>query len=103
LARLGLADRGATLCDRLAAGARRRLELARVLLLRPVVLLCDEPLAGLDDAERQLATAILEAAAAAGVAVVVAEHDLLSLVSLTPTWTVLEADAPTVFTPVPAT
>jgi branched-chain amino acid transport system permease protein len=77
--RLGLAGVGGALCETLSHGVRRRVELARVLLLRPAVLLCDEPLAGLGEADRELVLACLRAAAASGVTLVVAEHDHASL------------------------
>ena len=79
IARLGLTGATGALCETLSHGARRRVELARVLLLRPAVLLCDEPLAGLGDADRALVLACLRAAAADGVTLVVAEHDRASL------------------------
>ena len=62
-------------CAELSAGQRRLVDLARVLLGAPNVVLCDEPLAGLDDAHRAAATACLAAAAAAGLTVVISEHD----------------------------
>ncbi|HEV7679435.1 MAG TPA: ATP-binding cassette domain-containing protein [Candidatus Dormibacteraeota bacterium] len=77
--RLGLAGVSRALCESLSHGARRRVELARVLLLRPAVLLCDEPLAGLGEADRALVLECLRSAAAAGITVVVAEHDGASL------------------------
>lgn len=79
IARLGLVDAARTRCEALSHGARRRVELARVLLLRPALLLCDEPLAGLGEDDRALVLACLRAAAAAGVTLVVAEHDRASL------------------------
>jgi len=82
IARLGLGDAAGALCETLSHGVRRRVELARVLLLRPAVLLCDEPLAGLGDTDRALVLAGLRAAAADGVAVVVAEHDRAALAQL---------------------
>jgi ABC-type Mn2+/Zn2+ transport system ATPase subunit len=39
------------------------------------VLLCDEPLAGLDESHRAAARGCLQAAAAAGLTIVLAEHD----------------------------
>ena len=78
-ARLGLRDVAGVVCESLSHGVRRRVELARVLLLRPSLLLCDEPLAGLDDADRALALSCLRAAAASGVTLLVAEHDRASL------------------------
>src|SRR5581483_10172146 len=68
-----------TPCESLSHGVRRRVELARVLLLRPAVLLCDEPLAGLDGADRERTLDCLRSAAGQGVTVVVAEHDRASL------------------------
>jgi ABC-type multidrug transport system ATPase subunit len=82
IARLGLTDAAGALCETLSHGVRRRVELARVLLLRPAVLLCDEPLAGLGDPDRELVLACLRAAAADGVTMVVAEHDRASLARL---------------------
>jgi len=82
LDRLGLRELAGTPCELLAAGARRRLELGRCLLLRPAVLLCDEPLAGLDGDDRALVVEGLRAAAAAGVAVVLSEHDRATVAAL---------------------
>ena len=72
---LGVAPLRDVACDLLAAGARRRVDLARVLLSRPSVILCDEPLAGLETADREAVLDILRAAAAAGAAVVLCDHD----------------------------
>jgi branched-chain amino acid transport system permease protein len=72
---LGLTDVADAYCAELAAGRRRLVELGRVLLSRPSVLLCDEPLAGLDDSLRTTARSCLRAAADAGLTVVLAEHD----------------------------
>jgi ABC-type multidrug transport system ATPase subunit len=76
---LDLATVEQVLCDELSHGARRRVEMARVLLLRPALLLCDEPLAGLDVADREAVLDCLRAASSAGVTLVVAEHDRASL------------------------
>ena len=62
-------------CEELSTGQRRIVDLARVLLGAPNVLLCDEPLAGLDDNQRAAVVACLAAAARGGLTVVVAEHD----------------------------
>ena len=63
-------------------GQRRLLDLARVLLAGPDLLLCDEPLAGLDDSHRAAARACLQAASAQGLTVVIAEHDREAVAAL---------------------
>jgi len=83
LGRLSLEDVADRLCAELPGGRRRIVDMARVLLGSPAVLLCDEPLAGLDDNLRSAAASCLRAAATAGLTVVIAEHDRQSLASLT--------------------
>ena len=51
LARIGLADRAHTQAARLAHGEKRALELAMALAMRPLVLLLDEPMAGMGPEE----------------------------------------------------
>jgi lipopolysaccharide export system ATP-binding protein len=58
----------------LSGGERRRLELGRALTAEPTVLLCDEPLAGVDPAGAARIGRILRARADAGAAVLVADH-----------------------------
>jgi branched-chain amino acid transport system permease protein len=79
--RLGLDPWGDRLCEELPASSRRLLELARVLLLRPAVLLCDEPFAGLGE-ERGAVIECLRAAAGEGVAVLLADHDHAAVAAL---------------------
>ena len=94
--RLGLDGAGSTLCVELSTGRRRVLDLARVLLRRPNVLLCDEPLAGLDPGARAAAVSLLRAAAAAGLTIVLAEHDRAAVASLAESTTTLaRADSAT--------
>ena len=90
--RLALESSGATLCAELSTGRRRLVDLARVVLRRPAVLLCDEPLAGLDPNARAAAVSLLRAAAAAGLTVVVAEHDRNAVTSLAAETTQLRRD-----------
>jgi putative ABC transport system ATP-binding protein len=58
----------------LSAGERQRVAIARALSTRPHVLLVDEPLAGIDVANAEIVTHLLEEAAAGGTTVIVASH-----------------------------
>ena len=67
----------------LSGGEQRLLALAQSLLTRPVVLLADEITLGLSPTARKRALAMLRAAADAGAAVLVVEHELRDLMPLT--------------------
>jgi lipopolysaccharide export system ATP-binding protein len=58
----------------LSGGERRRLELARALIGRPKVLVCDEPFAGIDPAGARRLGTLLRKLADGGTAVVLADH-----------------------------
>jgi lipopolysaccharide export system ATP-binding protein len=58
----------------LSGGERRRLELARALVARPKILVCDEPFAGIDPAGAERLGRLLRKQAEAGMAVVLADH-----------------------------
>jgi lipopolysaccharide export system ATP-binding protein len=64
---------GVTAAD-LSGGERRRLELLRALIAEPRVLVCDEPLAGVDPAGARRLGAVLRAEAERGAAVLLADH-----------------------------
>jgi lipopolysaccharide export system ATP-binding protein len=67
----------------LSGGERRRLELARALLLRPSVLLCDEPFAGLNPGSIEAVSCLLKEAAGEGVGVLLSDHHLELALGLT--------------------
>ena len=72
----GLADRAGSLISTLSGGMKRRLELARVLLPSPQLILLDEPTTGLDpDAEAALWTR-LHQANEAGATIILATNNV---------------------------
>jgi len=75
--RLGLSGRLRDVpVSRLSAGQRRRTSLAVMLARRPEVWLLDEPHAGLDQDGRDLVDGLIADAAAVGVTVLIASHEL---------------------------
>lgn len=76
LKQVGLAGRSGDLAGELSYGQVRLLELARALLGDPKFLLLDEPAAGLNDGETELLGALLQEVATSGIGVVLVEHNL---------------------------
>ena len=70
---------------------RRLVEIARALATRPAVLLLDEPAAGLDAADTARLEGVLRGLARAGLAVVLVEHDMELVMSVSDAITVLDA------------
>jgi branched-chain amino acid transport system permease protein len=82
LARLGLEPIANTLAKDLAFGDRRRVELARATASDPWLLLVDEPAAGLNASERDALTADLLALRDAGMTLLLIEHDMRLVMSI---------------------
>jgi branched-chain amino acid transport system ATP-binding protein len=70
---------------------RRLIEIARALATAPAVLLLDEPAAGLDDADTVKLGGLLQRLARAGLAVVLVEHDMALVMSVSDEIVVLDA------------
>jgi branched-chain amino acid transport system ATP-binding protein len=76
LERVGLADVAQRRAETLPLGQLKRLEVARALALEPTLILLDEPLAGLNSVEAQALSHTIVALNAAGLTVVLIEHNL---------------------------
>ncbi|HEX6501128.1 MAG TPA: ATP-binding cassette domain-containing protein [Micromonosporaceae bacterium] len=72
-------------------GVRKAVDIGRALVGGPRVLLCDEPLSGLDDAARDVTVQVLRTVARRGVRLVVIEHDLARIAALAQCLVVLDA------------
>lgn len=76
LARVGLAGYDNRAADSLALGQQRIVEIARALCLDPLVLLLDEPAAGLRHGEKSSLADLLRQLRADGMAILLVEHDI---------------------------
>jgi len=88
LARVGLSERADTPAAELAHGEQRQLELAMVLASQPRLLLLDEPMAGMSQAESQRMTTLL-ASLKGEYGIVLVEHDMDAVFQLADRITVL--------------
>ncbi len=88
LDRVGLLARASVPVAELAHGERKQLELAVALAQRPLLLVLDEPMAGLGPVESQAMTAIL-AGLKGHVAMLLVEHDMDAVFALADRITVL--------------
>jgi cell division transport system ATP-binding protein len=75
LEQLGLAEESQRIVRSLSVGEQQRIGIARALIIRPDVLLADEPTAHLDPRTAQGVVHLLTSAALDGITVVVASHD----------------------------
>ena len=82
LERVGLADVAFNPAGTLALGQLRLVEVARALCLNPVLLLLDEPAAGLRVGEKKALAKLLREVRAEGISVLLVEHDMDFVMSL---------------------
>lgn len=76
LASLGLGNKAGRAADRLSRGEAQRTAIARAMLLKPALILADEPTASLDDPTcATVADLLAGAAQETGAALVIATHD----------------------------
>jgi branched-chain amino acid transport system permease protein len=90
ITRVGLADRMHQLAGSLPLGQQRIVEIARALCADPVLLLLDEPAAGLRHMEKQNLAALLRQLRSDGMGVLLVEHDMGFVMELADRVIVLE-------------
>ncbi|MEZ5656983.1 MAG: branched-chain amino acid ABC transporter ATP-binding protein/permease [Burkholderiaceae bacterium] len=83
LERVGLADAANLPAASLALGQQRIIEIARALCAEPVLLLLDEPAAGLRYQEKQVLARLLRELRDQGMSILLVEHDMDFVMSLT--------------------
>lgn len=72
---VGLGHRRDALCSKLSGGEKQRVAIARTLVRRPALVLCDEPTGNLDSATSDSVLALLDGLHADGQTVVIITHD----------------------------
>lgn len=82
LKRVDLADQAYELAGRLPLGTQRLVEIARSLAADPVLLMLDEPAAGLRLFEKQALSHLLDTLRSEGVTVLIVEHDMEFVMNL---------------------
>lgn len=88
---LGMADLRDEAAISQPLGYQKLLEIARALMAAPKVLLLDEPAAGLNDAETAQLAQLLSSINAAGLTIVVVEHNMSLVMSISQDIVVLDA------------
>lgn len=82
LAKIGLRDQADELAKSLPYGAQRRLEIARALATEPVLLLLDEPAAGMNPKETEELDDFICQLRDEGLSILLIEHDMKLVMSL---------------------
>jgi branched-chain amino acid transport system ATP-binding protein len=82
LALSGISDKANLLATELSYGDQRRLEIARALATRPQLLMLDEPVAGMNAAERLGMAELIRGLRGQGLTVLLIEHDVRLVMGL---------------------
>jgi branched-chain amino acid transport system ATP-binding protein/branched-chain amino acid transport system permease protein len=82
LQRVGLAEKAGELAGSLPLGQQRLLEVARALAADPVLVILDEPAAGLRSLEKQILSQLLRTLRDEGMTIVLVEHDMEFVMNL---------------------
>ncbi len=82
LEKVGLAEYSNEFADNLPYGGQRRLEIARALATEPLLLLLDEPAAGMNPQETQELEKLIKQISQDGQAILLIEHDMQLIMSL---------------------
>lgn len=82
LEKVGLAHLADELAENLSYGAQRRLEIARALATEPLLLLLDEPAAGMNPQETQELIKLIREISSDGQAILLIEHDMKLVMTL---------------------
>jgi ABC-type branched-subunit amino acid transport system ATPase component len=90
LARVGLGDRPHELAGNLPLGGQRILEVARALAADPVLVVLDEPAAGLRPPEKEALARVLRQIRDEGVTILIVEHDMDFVMGLVDRLVVME-------------
>ena len=79
---VGLANKQEETANNLAYGEQRRLEIARALAAEPLLLLLDEPAAGMNPNEKKNLMEMLKRIRAMGITIMLVEHDMKFVMSI---------------------
>ena len=90
LASVGLYDIDDLLPNQLSGGMRKRVALARAIIRKPLILLCDEPFSGLDPiSTRQVESLLVDINHRRGITIVVVSHHVASTMRMAEQVTIL--------------
>ena len=90
LERVGLAGRASDAAGSLPFGLQRRVEIARALAAEPILLLLDEPAAGLNPTEKQQLLELIGRLKGQGLTILIIEHDMRVVMPLSDRVAVLD-------------